>query len=155
MNKKVLMKDEFGYLFPILLRKWEVTTKIAEGERNTRIHWSKVGRVPCTTSVCSDLSGEATRDDTVEDEDNIHNSKAVISFSLKWLKIGIGQWSGPTGSCHGLSNTAGGASSFLSGSKYLVVSLYFFSTISWYHAGIVAASVLYPVDVVLDWLPFH
>lgn len=55
----------------------------------------------------------------------------------------MGQWSGPSGPAVAILILAGGVASFLSGSKCLIVSLYFFSTIIWYHTSFVAASALY------------
>lgn len=95
------MKDEFGCLFPVLFGKGEVTTKTAEGESDTRVHGnSESARAPCTRPVCSGRSGQARGGDTVEDEDTVHDTEAVISFSLKCLKVGTGWcrtgWASPT-----------------------------------------------------------
>lgn len=56
--------------------------------------------VPCALSVCGRLSGQARGVNTVKDEDTIHDAEAVISFSLKCLKVGMGQWLGPNGPRH-------------------------------------------------------
>lgn len=87
------MKDEFGYLF-LFSGKQAVTAYTAEGEPSTCIHGaSRAARATCTSSVHCSLSGQSRGVDAVEDEDNdeVHGTEAVISFSLKCLKVGMGR----------------------------------------------------------------
>lgn len=82
---KILMKDEFGYEFPVLFRRQEVISQTAEGKVNTCIHWNiESTRVTCVSSVCGDHSGQSRGVYMIEEEDNVHNTVAVISSSLKW-----------------------------------------------------------------------
>lgn len=69
--------------------------------------------------LCSrGLSGHARGPGPVEDED-VHGTKAVISFSLKGLKVGMGQQLGPAGPCQGHTTQSASGPALHAGRKGL------------------------------------
>ncbi|VTJ59886.1 Hypothetical predicted protein [Marmota monax] len=69
--------------------------------------------------LCSrGLSGQTRGPGLVEDED-VHGTKAVISFSLKCLKVGIGQRLGPAGPRQGHARQSASSPALHAGRKGL------------------------------------
>lgn len=91
------MKDEFGYLFLFFFSpgKQEVMLQCKQLRENPTGASTEPARrpgppVPLRPSAASGQSGGV---DAVEREDGgeIHGTEAVISFSLKCLKVGMGR----------------------------------------------------------------
>lgn len=89
------MKDEFGYLFLFFFFLGNKRLQCKQLRENPTGASTELARrpgppVPLRPSAASGQSGGV---DAVEREDDseIHGTEAVISFSLKCLKVGMGR----------------------------------------------------------------
>lgn len=91
-QNSTLMKGELGCLFPALV--WEARGDNQDSRRRVThalAHACPSARVPC--ALCRPRR-QARGVHTVGNEDAVHDTAAVISFSLKCLKGGVGRWPG-------------------------------------------------------------
>jgi hypothetical protein len=76
--------------------------------------------VTCASSVHHSLSAQARGAGAVKDEDDdVYSTKAVISFSLKCLKVGMGRQWGPAGHLYGHARQSASSPAFHAGQEGL------------------------------------